>query len=246
MGGDNNLNYFRGQRFTHAASNELIWFQVFHTKNLGKNPFEVLNKVFDEVKRSNNNDDVIKTPEDWQKVRLYWTVPDPTAPDRAAKVPLYKWDFEYLLRQMGLDPEGIKMIQYSLGFRCLFNRNVNAGFGFQSNLEFSSPNSTETDSTFYTLKCGYDQVVSKLQSNLNGTEVQLNSEVTSFQLDKDGFPIRVNYTEGNTQKEIRCKFLVLAIPKLSLKKLARNNDKLGDIQNFNEHVDSVISQSMVK
>ena len=247
MGGDYNLNYFRGKRFTHAASNENIWFQVFDTKNCGKSPYEVLNTVFDDVKKLNESCEEISTPEDWQRVRLKWTVQDPTAPDPNAKVQLYKWDFEYLLRQMGLDAEGIKMIQYSLGFRCLFNRNVNAGFGFQSNLEFSSPSDNPgTDTKFYTLKCGYDQVVSALVSKLEGTEIQLNSEVTSFKVDEHNFPIKVHYTENKTQKEIRCKYLVLAIPKLSLKKLIRNNDKLKYIENVNLHIDSVISQSMVK
>ena len=245
MGGSNNLNYVRGKRFTHSQSDECLWFDIYNTQNKGDNPYALLNSVFAKIKKINDEEGDIVTPEDWQRVRLTWKVPDPTAPDPSAEVPLYKWDFEYLLRQMGLDPEAIKMIQYSLGFRSLFNRDVNAGFGFQSELAFSNPDAFP-DSKFYTLKHGYDQIVEELQSKLEGTQVQLNSEVISFKQDSNEFPINVTYREGDADKEIRCKHLVLAIPKLALKKLAKYNPELGESHIFNDHIDSVISHSLLK
>ena len=245
MGGDNNLNYLRGKRFTHAKSNDKLWFQIFNTANKGKNPYALLNSVFGKIKELNNEKGTIITPEDWQRVRLTWKVPDPTAPDPSAEVPLYKWEFEYLLRQMGLDPEAIRMIQYSLGFRSLFNRNVNAGFGFQGELAFSNPDAFP-DSKFYTLKHGFDQIVKELRNKLKGTQVQLNSELISFKQDSNEFPINVSYREGHAEKKIRCKYLVLAIPRLALKKLGKYNPELGENHIFNDHIESVISQSLVK
>ena len=241
MGGANNLNYMRGKHFTHSQSDECLWFDIYNTQNKGDNPFSLLNSVFGKIKELNDKEGDIVTPEDWQRVRLTWKIPDPTAPDPSAEVPLYKWDFEYLLRQMGLDPEAIRMIQCSRG---LFNRNVNAGLGFQEELAFSNPDPFP-DSKFYTLKHGFDQIVKELQNKLEGIQVQLNSEV-SFKQDSNEFPINVSYREGHAKKEIRCKHLVLAIPRLALKKLGKYNPELGENHIFNDHIDSVISQSLVK
>ena len=245
MGGENNLNYVRGKRFTQSDRDEGIWFDVYNTENKGKNPKELINSVFSYIREINGDERAVVSPDDWQRVRLTWKVQDPNASDPNAKVPLYQWDYEYLLRQMGLDPEAIKMLQYSGGFRSLYNRDVNAGCGFQSNVGYSPPEASP-DRTFYTLRHGYDQIIEELQKNLPESQVQLNSEVRSFDKDSKDFPIIVNYKECGVDKKIRCKCLILAIPKLALKKLSSYNPKLGEDINFNKSIDSVISRSMVK
>ena len=249
MGGDDNLNYFRGTRFTHSIHSNPVWYKIFNTgiQNPIQTPFELLVKTFDDIMIENGETTIPSTPEKWQDVRINWTVKDPTAFASDEDIPLYKWDFEYLLRMRGLSPETIKMIQYSIGFRSLFNRNANAGFGFQSNLEFSPG----LDSTFYTLLHGYDQIAHKLHEELvaKGTQFEFEAEVVKYSKTETEFPIKVEYIHthegGKTTKQIRCKNLIFAIPKMAILKLSKSNEHM-NVGNFDHYVNSVISQSMVK
>ncbi|KAI6649654.1 hypothetical protein LOD99_6658 [Oopsacas minuta] len=139
------------------------------------------------------------------------------------------------------------MIEISLGFKSLSNRNINAGFGFQSNLDFTS------NPEFYTLKYGYDEIPKRLCKRItnNGVKVNLLSELVK--LDEDvgqSFPIRIEYIDRNDpnksqQKTIRCKRCVLALPKLALQTLPSSNEWMADTK-FSRYVDSVISESLTK
>ena len=246
MGSDDNLNYFRGTRFTHSIHANPLWYKIFNTgiQNPIQTPFELLFKTFDDIRIENGATRIPFTPEEWQKVRIEWKVKDPTAVDPNEGIPLYKWDFEYLLRKRGLSPETIKMIQYSIGFRSLFNRNANAGFGFQSNLEFSP----DEERPFYTLQHGYDQIAHKLHDKLvkDGTKFEFEAEVVKYCKTGKEFPIRVEYIhQGKITKQIECKNLIFAIPKMAILKLAKNNEHM-KVGKFDHYVNSVISQSMVK
>ncbi|KAI6649651.1 hypothetical protein LOD99_6655 [Oopsacas minuta] len=193
MGNKYNLNFIRGVRFTLGQADESkVWFDLYNTglsaaeQENYADPFAILNDVFDKIRMMQDPPgEQPFTPQQWQHVRLEWKVDN---------IELYKWDFGSLLRFMGLSYETIKMIEISLGFKSLFNRNANAGFGFQSNLDFtSSPN-------FFTLKYGYDEIPKRLCQKItnNGVKVNLLSELVK--LDEDvgqSFPIRIEYIDRN-------------------------------------------------
>lgn len=239
---ENNLNHIRGIQFTNnEATNLNIWHKLYNTGivDTTKSPYDILMNVFEYIRIMNRGIDP-QTPECWQNVRLNWMVDN---------IPLYKWDFELLLRKMGLTYETIKMIQYSIGFRSLFNRNCNAGFGFQSNLDFTE------EANFCTLKYGFDFLPVTLAKKFteNGGEIRFLSEVTTINEPiKDDDSITVQYAvlgEDRTKtvvKSVRCKNLILALPKISLQKLATTNDWFNKVENFNPYVNSVISQSLTK
>ena len=121
MGGNYNLEYFRGYRFTQDPKDNHIWYKTFNTNQevtAHVTPNDILKNIFYKIKDLNDKTGKDPfTPEDWQNVRLNWTVPESGIP-----VPLYKWEFGYLLRRMYLNPETIKMIQYALGFKSSFNQ----------------------------------------------------------------------------------------------------------------------------
>ena len=241
MGSEKNLNYFRGCRFTdEQAKKDKVWYKLFNT-GMSKEeqdkytlPDYILNGVFNKI-RLENKAEQPTTPEEWQDVRLKWSF-------QGKK--LYEWDFEYLLRKCDLSYETITMIAGSLGFKSLFNRNANAGFGFQSNLDFSS------SPKFLTLKYGYDQIPLTLREKVveQGVIVQEQSEVVKLDDEQGGeYPIRIEYNDNtNKPRTIRCRRCILALPKLALQSLASKNNWMNEKPNFPLYINSVISESLTK
>ncbi|KAI6655817.1 hypothetical protein LOD99_1958 [Oopsacas minuta] len=245
MASDANLNNVRGCRFTNKQAREnLVWYDIFNTeltkKEIEANPLPdiLLNSVFQRIVDLNGHKSPT-TPQEWQYARLNWDI---------LGKKLYEWDFGFLLRKMGLTYESIRMIQQTIGFKSVFNRNINAGVGFQLTLDFSS------DPKFYTLLYGYNQLPISLCKIITekGAKVKLLCEVQILREDDTNkiYPIKIQYCDSNSSKPfnrtIRCNRCILALPKIALQSLAEKNDWMNQAANFSSYVDSVISLSLTK
>ena len=81
MGGDYNLKYFRGYRFTQDPKDNPILFKTFNTNQdvtTDLTPNDILKNVFYKIKELNDKKGKDpSTPEDWQNVRLNGLYPNP-------------------------------------------------------------------------------------------------------------------------------------------------------------------------
>ena len=93
---------------------------------------------------------------------------------------------------MGLDPEAIKMIQYSGGFSSLFNRTLMLDVAFNRMSHFLPPDAflSQTRNSVLDLRHSYDQIIEELQMHLPETYIhRVVSNCVRIQSIEDSVPV---------------------------------------------------------
>ena len=242
MGGEHNIFYLRGRRFTFGEmTNEPnLWSSIYNLRGSekGRQPNKILQEVFDTVLTQNGVDPkqwYPQTPADWQKVRLQFTY-------RA--IPLYQWGFWALLVDYGLSQECLQMIEDSMGFLAFYDQAVNAGVGFQTMGDFDKlPN-------YLTLRAGYETLSDALARQIKdmGGRILLGHHVDGFDVDagnKALLKVRAHIANGGTTS-FSCPQLVLALPSRPLELLSPQSPPLRDNARLMADIRSVTTMPLTK
>jgi len=242
MGDNHNIYNLRTRKFTfgEALANPAIWSSIYQLKanEMGRQPNEILQDVFNAVLRENGRDPAQwypSTPEEWQMVRLDFTY---------RGIALYKWGFWALLVDYGLSQECLQMIEDAMGFLAFYDQRVNAGVGFQTMGDFDKL------PQYLTLRSGYQTLADLIAADLiaMGVTITLGRKVERFELDSaigGGVVVWSRDAHGQTQQHMGKK-LVLALPKEPLLRLLPYCPALRDNPQLISNINSVVSMPLTK
>ncbi len=240
VGGEQNLQYFRGQRNTNqevAADPSLRPFNL-KPEERGKSVDELLAHAIRSVVP--NFEEL--SPEQWDEVKKTTTIPvkDPTT-GQHVEVPLAQVGLDNVLGR-SLSPEAKKLVVESIGYRS-FLSNWDAGEALEELAADFRPGTS-----YRTPVEGMEQIprgLTKLFLNEGG---EFNNFQTLRAVDYDpehGFLLEFQHTRKGTITRVVSEKLVLAMPQKPLRDLLDNSPDLRSSA-LDTHLDKVTAHPMTR
>ena len=206
MGGEQNFYFVRGRRVTRKEaedSNNSIWSEIYDLDDGSKNrsPHDILSLAKNRLiiaQKEHPHDWQPVIPEQWQRLRtdFHWK-----------GLPLNKWGFRPLLRDLGLSNDCIQMLIDTGGFASPFDQHINAGAAFQLMANF--PKSPR----FKTLVNGYQAVTENLENWIleRAGRIDVSRRVT--RIEEQGERIAVHVVRpGGREATYLCRHVVVTLP----------------------------------
>lgn len=237
MGGDDNLYYLRGKRFTfgQAQADPAIWSRIYHLDkgSMEKQPGQVLWDIRNVILQMNGQNPATweSSPANWTDFRLRYTYKE---------IPLYQWGFWALLEDYGLSQDCIEMLYSSSGFIAPYDQQINAGCAFQLVADFINPK-------FLALRSGYSMLPRALEGKLRADNVPIHLQHQVQSIDRlDDGRLRVVARCRDQDVVFLCRTLILAVTQLALQRLAPFAPILRDNAQFMADVETVADMPLGK